>query len=716
MLRRPRLLATIIVVATTSVGVLAPLPASAAPPPLFPYIVDIDANDLVYDSHRDQLLASVGSDDPVYGNSIVALDPETGDVRSHTFVGSEPGQLALAADGSMLYVGVDGANAVAQVRLDNWTVVRTMPLEPYIFAGTWAGDLEVDPFDPGRVVVSRHGPYSPAFAGLVVFQDGVPLPNTTGGHTGSSRIEFGSVPGRLYGFNDQHTGFDFFRNTVSATGVVSDDTANGLIDGFSTDLRFANGRLYASNGAVIDPEARQRLGRFDVSTTGDAFTIDFAAQRAYFLTGGFTGAPTLQVFNTETFLKTGEYSLRGTATPYVVGLEQTGPHRFAAHTRGDFATEDGQVVIFSLAPYVGADGEFTPLSPSRLLDTRDSAPIGPGESIEVQVTGRNGVPAEHVSAVVLNATVTEPTASGFVTIWPTGDERPVISSLNFVPGLTVPNLVTVAVSDDGKLSLFNSHGQSHVLLDIAGYYTTAEGNRGSRFVAVTPNRILDSRIGLGRAGRLGSGESMRLQVAGTPGVPTSGVTAAVLNVTAVDATEPSYVTVYPSHVQRPVASNLNTRPGPPVPNLVAVQLSPTGSVDLFNHAGSVDLVVDVAGYYVNDYSSERGRFVPVSPYRLADSREVTEGRLPAGYFVYYESTGNPFSAIVLNVTAIDPSESGFFTLYPYPGDPPTASNVNFFPHQVVPNAAIVATSPGFAMYHGGSGATHFVIDVFGVFI
>lgn len=370
-----------------------------------------------------------------------------------------------------------------------------------------------------------------------------------------------------------------------------------------------------------------------------------------------------------------------------------------------------------MAPYIGADGEFTPLSPSRLLDTRDSAPIGPGGSIEVQVTGRNGVPAEHVSAVVLNATVTEPTASGFVTIWPTGDERPVISSLNFVPGLTVPNLVTVAVGDDGQLSLFNSHGHSHVLLDIAGYYTTAEGNRGSRFVAVTPNRILDSRIGLGRAGRLGPGESTRLQVTGTPASPTSGVvTAAVLNVTAVDATAPSYVTVYPSDVQRPVASNLNTRPGPPVPNLVAVQLSPTGSVDLFNRAGSVDLVVDVAGYYVIDYSSERGRFVPVSPYRLEDSREAPEGRLPAEYFVYYEWPENPYSAIVLNVTATEPSGSGFFTLYPYPGDPPTASNVNFVPHQVVPNAAIVATSPGFAMYHGGSGATHFVIDVFGVFI
>lgn len=265
-----------ILVATASVGAIAPQSAFAAPP-LSHHIVDIDANDLVHDGHRDQLLVSVGSDDPVYGNSIVALDPETGDVRSHTFVGSEPNQLALAADGSMLYVGVDGASSVAQVRLDDWAVVRTMPLEPYISSGTWAADLEVDPTDPGRVVVSRHGPYSPAFAGLIVFQDGVPLANTTGGHTGSSRIEFGSVPGRLYGFNDQHTGFDFFRNTVSATGVVSDDVAGGLLDGFSTDLRFANGRLYASNGTVIDPEARQRIGRFDASARDDAFTIDSAA-------------------------------------------------------------------------------------------------------------------------------------------------------------------------------------------------------------------------------------------------------------------------------------------------------------------------------------------------------------------------------------------------------------------------------------------------------
>jgi hypothetical protein len=95
-------------------------------------------------------------------------------------------------------------------------------------------------------------------------------------------------------------------------------------------------------------------------------------------------------------------------------------------------------------------GEFTPLSPARILDTRDgtgrggvTTPVGGGASIPVQVTGRGGVPGSGVQAVVLNATVTAPTASSYLTIWPIGSGRPLISNLNFVASQTVANLVTV---------------------------------------------------------------------------------------------------------------------------------------------------------------------------------------------------------------------------------------------------------------------------------
>ena len=96
---------------------------------------------------------------------------------------------------------------------------------------------------------------------------------------------------------------------------------------------------------------------------------------------------------------------------------------------------------------------------------------------------------------------------------------------------------------------------------------------------------------MGRAGEVA------LSVVGRGGVP-SGATAVVLNVTAVDASASGYVTVYPDGSARPLASNLNVGPGQTVPNLVVAKLGSNGKVCLYNHAGTVDLVADVNGYFV----------------------------------------------------------------------------------------------------------------------
>lgn len=97
-----------------------------------------------------------------------------------------------------------------------------------------------------------------------------------------------------------------------------------------------------------------------------------------------------------------------------------------------------------------------------------AAPVGPGASLALQVTGRGGVPATGASAVVLNVTVTDPRP--YLTLWPTGQARPLASNLNHNPGQTVPNLVVVKVGDGGKVSLFNNLGSANVVVDVAGWY------------------------------------------------------------------------------------------------------------------------------------------------------------------------------------------------------------------------------------------------------
>ncbi len=124
---------------------------------------------------------------------------------------------------------------------------------------------------------------------------------------------------------------------------------------------------------------------------------------------------------------------------------------------------------------------------------------------------------------------------------------------------------------------------------------------------VTPARILDTRNGTGAPqAPLGEGNPLTLQVTGRGGVPASGVSAVVMNVTAVQGTSPSYLTVWPADVSQPLASNLNFAPGEDIPNLVTVGLSPSGQVKIYNHLGSVDVVADVVGWY-GDGTATTGR-------------------------------------------------------------------------------------------------------------
>jgi hypothetical protein len=82
------------------------------------------------------------------------------------------------------------------------------------------------------------------------------------------------------------------------------------------------------------------------------------------------------------------------------------------------------------------------------------------------------VPATGVSAVVMNVTVTQPTASSVLTVWPSGEPQPNASNLNYVAGQTVPNLVVVKVGAGGKVNLRNYSGSTHVVADVVGWYGT----------------------------------------------------------------------------------------------------------------------------------------------------------------------------------------------------------------------------------------------------
>jgi hypothetical protein len=252
------------------------------------------------------------------------------------------------------------------------------------------------------------------------------------------------------------------------------------------------------------------------------------------------------------------------------------------------------------------EGLFHPVAPYRILDTRSTVALGPGESRSLRVAGTGGaagLPATGVSAVVLNLTVTRPTASSYLTVYPGGQSLPPTSNLNFLVGETRANRVIVPVGADGTISIYNRAGTSHVIVDVGGWYT-APGSvvGGSLFVGLTPSRFEDTR-----QSALGPlvNEARTYRVAGSAGIPPADAadapTAVVLNVTAVHAatTTGGYFTLYPADATaRPLASDLNFKGNQVVANLVIVRLAPDGRFTLASVApDATHAVIDVLGYY-----------------------------------------------------------------------------------------------------------------------
>jgi adhesin/invasin len=264
-----------------------------------------------------------------------------------------------------------------------------------------------------------------------------------------------------------------------------------------------------------------------------------------------------------------------------------------------FANSNTDVVVDEEGYYAapaGTAGGYVAVSPARITDTRAGSgqanagsTLGAGSTLSVQVTGAGTIPATGVSGVVLNATVTNTTASSFLTAWGNGT-MPTVSNLNWVPGWTVPNRVIVPVSSTGKVNFYNKFGSTDLIVDVDGYYTDATA-AGKLFTPMTPNRVIDTRL---QGGTIGQAQSSTYAVGGFAGVP-SGATGVIFNVTVTNTTASSYLTVYPN--ARPLASDLNWVAGQTIPNMTQATLSSTGTVSFYNNTGSTDLVVDLSGFF-----------------------------------------------------------------------------------------------------------------------
>ena len=315
------------------------------------------------------------------------------------------------------------------------------------------------------------------------------------------------------------------------------------------------------------------------------------------------------------------------------------------------------------------------VNPSRVFDSRASgAPRPAGSVTEIVVANRSGVPGDAAGAV-LNVTALDATAPGFLSVFPCGTPVPDASNVNYTTGQTVPNTAISKIGTGGRVCVYTSV-DSGLIVDVSGYLPST-----SDVIVQTPRRLYDTRsIGA----PAGSGSVTEIQIAGVSGAPPNPA-AVVLNVTALDATAPGFLTVFPCGTSVPDASNVNYTTGQTVPNAVIARVGGNGRVCVFTSA-TTGLIVDAAGF-VPSGSTLQG----INPARMYDSRNSSVSA--AGSIIEVQITGRSgipswASTVVLNVTALEASAPGFLTVFPCGTAVPDASNVNHTTGQTVPNAAV----------------------------
>jgi hypothetical protein len=238
---------------------------------------------------------------------------------------------------------------------------------------------------------------------------------------------------------------------------------------------------------------------------------------------------------------------------------------------------------------------FYPVPPCRMVDTRNPAgplagPVlagGTSRSLPL-LSGNCGIPAT-AKAYSLNFAAVPNGPLGFVTVWPTGQSRPLASSLNAPTGTVTANAVIVPAGPSGSIDVFASNS-THLVIDVNGYFAPPVPG-GLSLYMVTPCRVLDTRQPAGSPPV--TGLDVAVSASGC-GIPSTGQTH-VLSVAVVPPAALGFLTLWPQGQARPLASTLNALDGAITSNLALVPAT-NGWISAFP-SNPTHLVIDISGYF-----------------------------------------------------------------------------------------------------------------------
>ncbi len=374
--------------------------------------------------------------------------------------------------------------------------------------------------------------------------------------------------------------------------------------------------------------------------------------------------------------------------------------------------------------------QFVPVvPPCRVVDTRgDNGPFG-GPAIAGNASRDFAIPQgacnipSSAAAYAFNVTVTVPNGVlRYLTIWPTGQTQPNISTLNSLDGRTKANAAVVPAGNAGAVSVYVKD-TSNVILDINGYFVPATSSTWA-FFPLTPCRIADTRGADGTFGGpyLSGGQQRIFPIPQSLCQIPSAATAYSLNFTALPrAGHLGYLTVWPTAPGNPPAvSTLNAPTGTATANAALIPGGEQGAISVYA-TQDTDLLIDVNGYFApSTAESQPLSLYTLPPCRVLDTRPPQgngsfAGMLPVAVL---QSPCNVPSAqaYVLNATVI-PKNQGFFgylSLWPDAEGQPVVSTLNAQDGYVTSNMAIVPTLNGDVDAYA-SQTGDLVLDIFSYF-
>ncbi len=299
------------------------------------------------------------------------------------------------------------------------------------------------------------------------------------------------------------------------------------------------------------------------------------------------------------------------------------------------------------------------------------------------------------------------------------------SSFNVLSSTSLYAVTPSEASGVVSVSVTTTFGTSNTNL-------TFNFNSGFPFQSLVPTRIIDTRSGSiyeGSGQTFSQGTTQNFKVAGLGGVP-SNASAVVMNVTATNTTaQGGYLSIWPTGGIKPTVSSLNWSGSESIANLVTVMPGTNGDLSFYNALGSMDLIVDVSGYYgSNIQASTSGLYNATLPSRLIDTRSgsVYEG---SGQHFVGNSTQNftvaglgslpatGISSVVLNVTITNTSsDGGYLTAWPTGSTQPTSSILNWSKGETIANRVIVPVGTnGQISFYNYIGSADLIVDESGWF-